>query len=220
ADFFISYSENSYFSGMGKLHVAFFIIVFAFFSCEEKPNQKMSLHEGWQFSEAAKNEWKTAEVPGTVQADLLRLGEIPHPFLKSNEDSIQWVSTKNWTYKKLFSLSEETLKRTKHFLNFEGLDTYAEVFLNDTLLFSANNAFRNWEVDVSDNLKAENELLVIFKNADSIEKKNTEKLGYTLPGGNRVFTRKPQYQYGWDWAPTIKTMGIWRSVSLLSFDIA
>src|SRR5690606_9322302 len=121
---------------------------------------------------------------------------------------------------KLFSLSEETLKRTKHFLNFEGLDTYAEVFLNDTLLFSANNAFRNWEVDVSDNLKAENELLVIFKNADSIEKKNTEKLGYTLPGGNRVFTRKPQYQYGWDWAPTIKTMGIWRSVSLLSFDIA
>ncbi len=205
---------------MGKFHFVIFLLVFAFISCEEAPNETLSLNGDWQFSEDGKIDWKTAEVPGTVQADLLKLGEIPNPFFKNNEDSIQWISEKNWQYKKQFSISEETLKKTKHFLKFEGLDTYAEVFLNDSLILSANNAFRSWEVDVSDALKAENKLLVVFKSPDSIEKSEAEKLDYELPGGNRVFSRKPQYQYGWDWAPTIKTMGIWRNISLMSYDIA
>lgn len=209
-----------YFSPMGKFYFFILLAVFTFISCEETPNETRSLNGEWQFSEAKMNDWQPAEVPGTVQADLLRLGKIPDPFLKNNEDSIQWVSERNWQYKKQFSVSEEILKRTKHFLKFEGLDTYSEVFLNDSLILSANNAFRSWEVDVSDALKAKNELRVVLKSSDSIEKSNAEKLGYELPGGNRVFTRKPQYQYGWDWAPTIKTMGIWRNVSLISYDVA
>jgi|TARA_R110000823_G_scaffold159218_7_gene290582 beta-mannosidase len=216
----MSYFENSYFSAMGKFHFVIFLLVFAFISCEEAPNETISLNGDWQFSEDGKNDWKPAEVPGTIQSDLLKLGEIPDPFLKNNEDSIQWVSSKNWQYKKQFSVSEETLKRTKHFLNFEGLDTYAKVLLNDSLILSANNAFRSWKVDISDALKPENELLIIFKSPDSIEKSEAEKLNYELPGGSRVFTRKPQYQYGWDWAPTIKTIGIWRNVSLMSYDFA
>ena len=205
---------------MGNFRFVIILLFFAIISCEKKPNETILLNDGWQFSEAEKNDWKVAEVPGTVQADLLRLGEIPDPFLKNNEDSIQWISAKNWQYKKQFSVSEETLKRTKHFLNFEGMDTYVEVFLNDSLILSANNAFRRWEVDVSDALKAENELLVVFKSPDSIEKSEAEKLNYKLPESNRVFTRKPQYQYGWDWAPIIKTIGIWRNVSLLNYDVA
>ena len=198
----------------------FLLLLVVFISCGKSTNQILSMNNGWQFSEVEKNDWKPGKIPGTVQADLWRLGEIPDPFLKNNEDSIQWISTKNWQYKKKFSVSEESLKRTKHFLNFEGLDTYASVYLNGSLILSANNAFRSWEVDVSDALKAENELLVIFKSPDSIENAEATKLGYKLPEGNRVFTRKPQYQYGWDWAPTIKTIGIWRNVSLQSYAVA
>ena len=62
---------------MGKFHCIFFLFVFAFISCEEAPNVTLSLNGDWQFSEKGKNDWKTAQVPGTVQADLLRLGEIP-----------------------------------------------------------------------------------------------------------------------------------------------
>ena len=205
---------------MGKRYFAFFLLVFAFISCKEAPNVTHSLNGDWQFSEEGKNDWKIAQVPGTIQADLLRLDEIPDPFLKNNEDSIQRISERNWQYKRHLSLSEETLKRTKHFLNFDGLDTYAEVFLNDSLILSANNAFRSWEVDVSDALKAENELLIIFKSPDSIEAEEAEKLAYKLPEGNRVYTRKPQYQYGWDWAPKIKTIGIWENISLINYDVA
>lgn len=215
-----SYVTISYFSTMGNVRFAIILLFYALISCEEKSNETISLNDGWQFSEEKNNNWQPAEIPGTVQADLLHLVEIPDPFLKNNEDSIQWISSKNWQYKMQFSTSEETLKRAKHFLNFEGLDTYASVYLNDKLILYANNAFRSWEVDVSDALKAENELSVVFKSPDSIEEREAENLGYKLPGGNRVFTRKQQYQYGWDWAPTIKTIGIWRNVSLMSYDVA
>lgn len=205
---------------MKKLSFLFLLLSIAFISCEESTNETIILNDGWQFSEIENPNWQAAEVPGTVQADLLRLGNIPDPFLKNNEDSIQWVSTKNWQYKKPFSISSETLKKQKHLLNFEGLDTYAEVFLNDSLILSANNAFRSWEVDVSNILKPENQLLVIFTNIDSVEKEKASKLDYKLPDDARVFSRKPQYQSGWDWGPIIKTMGIWREVSLASYNAA
>ncbi|QAA82411.1 glycoside hydrolase family 2 protein [Aequorivita sp. H23M31] len=198
----------------------FLLFVFLFFSCKESGNDRILLNDGWQFSDTENINWRPAEVPGTVQSDLLRLGKIPDPFLRNNEDSIQWVSTKNWQYEKEFSLSPETLKRQKNILNFDGLDTYAEVFLNDSLILTANNAFRKWEVDVSNILQSKNKLLVIFTNIDAIEKVKAAEIDYTLPDDGRVFTRKPQYQSGWDWGPVIKTMGIWREVSLLSYDTA
>jgi len=172
----------------------------------------------WKFSQKGDSIWKPATVPGTVKNDLINLGEIPHPFIGSNEDSIQWISEKNWNYKTQVSVTEETLLKSKHFLRFEGLDTYADIYLNDSLLIKTNNAFRSWEVDVSDVLKLENELKIILNSTDSFEKKEAEKIDYELPESPRVFTRKPQYQYGWDWGPTVKTLGITRDISLVSYD--
>ena len=189
-------------------------------SCKEAANEAELLNEGWQFSEAGDNKWMPAKVPGTVQTDLIKLGKIPNPFILNNEDSIQWVSKNNWNYKKSFSVSEATLKKTKHFLKFDGLDTYTNVFLNDSLILSANNAFRSWEIDVSDALQLKNELLIQFQSQDLIEEAKASKINYTLPEAPRVFTRKPQFQYGWDWGPAIKTMGIWRDISLISYNKA
>ncbi|MFT5102380.1 MAG: beta-mannosidase [Candidatus Latescibacterota bacterium] len=192
----------------------FFILI----SCGESPNERSSLNADWKFSETNDTLWRKATVPGTVQTDLLALGEIPDPFILLNEDSIQWVSERNWDYKKSFSVSSERLKKQKHFIRFEGLDTYATVLLNDSLILSVNNAFRSWEVDVSNALQLENELTIHFKSVDSIEQIEAAKLPYVLPESPRVFTRKPQFQYGWDWGPTIKTMGIWRDISLISYE--
>ena len=189
-------------------------------SCKEAVNETQLLHDNWQFSNSKDTIWMPAQVPGVVQTDLLRLNKIPHPFKGNNEDSIQWISEENWNYKTSFSVSEETLEKPKHFLRFEGLDTYASVVLNDSLLLKVNNAMRSWELDVSDLVKANNNLEIYFESVDSIEMREAAKLEYQLPEAPRVFTRKPQFQYGWDWGPTIKTMGIWRDVSLISYDAA
>src|SRR5690606_17915872 len=116
----------SYFREMNYPRYLLFLLLLGFISCKESANEFISLNGKWQFSTTESIDWQAAEVPGTLQADLLRLGEIPEPFLKNNEDSIQWISSKDWQYKKQFTVSEEILKRTKHFLKFEGLDTYTE----------------------------------------------------------------------------------------------
>ncbi|MBV1922830.1 MAG: glycoside hydrolase family 2 protein [Flavobacteriaceae bacterium] len=198
------------------------LVTFLFSSCNDLKQdfKSQSISENWQFSEENDTTWMSANVPGTVQTDLLNLDMIPHPFKLNNEDSIQWISERNWIYRTKFSVNEEVLQKTKHLLNFGGLDTYASVFLNDSLLISTNNAFRSWEVDVSDILQLENNLKIKFQSTDSIEDKKASKLKYSLPEAPRVFTRKPQFQYGWDWGPTIKTMGIIRDISLQSYTTA
>jgi beta-mannosidase len=98
------------------------------------------------------------------------------------------------------------------------LNTYAHFLFNNKKLTKTNNAFRIWEVDVSDLIETENAVEITFYPTDEYEEKESAKLNYTLPESPRVFTRKPQFQYGWDWGPTIKTMGIWRGVSLVSYD--
>ena len=202
-----------------KQHQLFYIIAtLLLYSCTQ-PNQTLSLNEtNWEFAQLGTHSFKPATVPGTIQTNLLAQGDIPDPFLLSNEDSIQWVSATDWEVRTKFSLSKKQHRKKNHILRFEGLDTYADIFLNDSLIATANNAFRTWEIDVSAILKVENKLRVVFRSTDTIETQKAAELAYTLPEAPRVFTRKPQFQYGWDWGPTIKTMGIWRNVSLLSYN--
>ena len=212
--------QFSYFSNMKfSFFIGVFILV-AFSSCKESKNdiEHQYLLKNWTFSQEGGSLSMPANIPGTVQTDLLSLNKIPHPFIGTNEDFIQWISKKNWQYNTQFSVSEKTLLKQKHFLTFEGLDTYTEVYLNDSLLLKTNNAFRCWEVDISDSMRLTNELKILFHSTDSLEQKEADKLSYVLPEAPRVFTRKPQFQYGWDWGPTIKTMGITKGISLVSYE--
>ncbi len=185
-------------------------------------NKEQSLTGDWKFSRSPKPiestmpSWLPATVPGTVQTDLLSLDKIPDPFTGTHENDIQWISENNWNYKKEFAFDVQN--KSKRVLRFEGLDTYATVILNDSIILSTNNAFRTWETEVTHLLKEENTLQVLFQSPDTLEQKAANILPYTLPEAPRVFTRKAQFQYGWDWGPTIKTMGITGDVSIISYE--
>ncbi|MFT5231259.1 MAG: beta-mannosidase, partial [Candidatus Azotimanducaceae bacterium] len=201
------------------------LIISCFFSCKESPNSTVSLSgSDWQFADYSYpmpdniSMWNNSTVPGCVQKDLLNLGQIPDPFKLNNEDSIQWVSERDWVYKKEFDVSSEIVTKQNHYLKFEGLDTYASIRLNDNLIGTTENAFRTFEFDVSRIIKEHNTLEIVFTNPEGIERAKESDLNYNLPESPRVFIRKPQFQYGWDWGPTIKTIGIWRDVSLVSYD--
>lgn len=174
------------------------------------------LASGWQFSESGKNEWLPATVPGTIHTDLMANGKIPDPYLSTNEAKVQWVETKTWEYKSSFDCSKEIWKQKKKSIWFEGLDTYADVYLNDTLLFTSDNMFHPYEKDVSRILKKkQNRLRIVFHPASELIDKNKSKSDFKdLPGGDRVFIRKAQYQFGWDWGPRLVTCGIWKGVRL------
>ena len=95
---------------------------------------KTAIGTDWQFRQADSSRWHPATVPGTVHTDLLANQMIEDPFYRLNEKQQQWIDKVDWEYQASFILSEDILRKQHIELVFEGLDTYADVFLNDTLI--------------------------------------------------------------------------------------
>ncbi|MFY0603307.1 MAG: glycoside hydrolase family 2 protein [Flavobacteriaceae bacterium] len=172
----------------------------------------------WSFKSKNATDWHAATVPGNVFTDLLDHNLIENPFIKTNEEKVQWVSDSSWVYKTTFKVDKKTLQRKHIELNFEGLDTYAKIYLNDSLILSSKNAFRQYLIPVKSILKERNELQIEFESTRIQEEKEKNRLSYKLPEGNRIFTRKAQFQYGWDWGPKLNTAGIWKDIYLRAWD--
>lgn len=186
----------------------------------------MGLNQGWYFAEAGSGKWLPAEVPGTVQQDLLRHQLLPAPFYGTNEEKIQWVEDKDWEYKTSFTVTAAQLQRDAAILSFEGLDTYADVYLNGALICKADNMFVGYRIPVKQLLReGENRLHILFHSPIRQTLPQWESNGFNYPADNdhraerlSVFTRKAPYSYGWDWGIRMVTSGIWRTVNLCFFD--
>jgi len=181
--------------------------------------KEISINKNWNFRKAGNKDWLPAQVPGTVHTDLYTNRLIGDPFT-SKENELQWVENSDWEYQCTFTI-DKSLLQEELTLVFEGLDTYADVFLNGNLLLKADNMFRSWSADVKKLVRpGKNELLVKFTSALTVGKDLAKKVPYCLPEEDRVFTRKAQYQYGWDFAPRFVTCGIWKHVKLISWKAA
>jgi len=189
------------------------------FSCNNSyQDTTVVLTENWEFKNSVSNQWYPAIIPGSIHADLYKNNLIPYPIKGKNEQTLQWIDTCSWIYRTHFEKPRHT-KQNDHFeLIFDGLDTYADVYLNDSILFSANNMFTSYRKEI--NIKDSNSLIVLFKSAIKEAHKKSSALTYELPGGTRVFTRKAAYQYGWDWAPAYISAGIWQYVKLQQWNTA
>jgi beta-mannosidase len=188
---------------------------------------KIPLQTGWQFRELGKDAWHSATVPGCVHTDLLNNKLIDDPFYRDNEQKLQWIGKADWEYQTTFNVAPETLARDNLELVFEGLDTYANVFLNDQSLLDADNMFRTWRADCKRLLRSgANTLRIRFRSPINEILPLMAKLNYQLPAGNdqgektSPHTRKAPYQFGWDWGPRLVTSGIWRPIYLEAWDKA
>jgi beta-mannosidase len=180
----------------------------------------------WKFRQAGSPAWYNAIVPGTVHTDLMKNGIIEDPYYRMNEDKVQWVDKVNWEYKTEFTLTHEMKVADQLLLTFEGLDTYADIYLNGKKISESKDMFTRIEIPIiPDSLHENNELKVYFKSPVFNGLKLLEEYGLHLPADNdqsekgglgpnkiSVFTRKAPYHYGWDWGPRIVTSGIWKKV--------
>lgn len=184
-----------------------------------KIQKKLNLK--WNFCQADSSVWRPAVVPGAVHLDLVREGVIADPFIGTGEKDCKWVADKNWIYKtEPFDFTADMLSHEVLNLRFNGLDTYATVFLNEEEILSANNAFRSWEVDVKSKLKEKgNVIKIVFRSPLVESKKLLKELPYPLPGYDfRAVTRKPQFHYGWDWGPELVTCGISKPIEFIAYN--
>lgn len=191
-------------------------------------SEVLTLHTGWEFSQAETELWRTAEVPGTVHQDLIHHNLIPNPFYGTNEEKIQWVENEDWEYRTAFTVTADQLKRDAAQITFEGLDTYADVYLNGALLLKADNMFVGYTIPVKQYLRSGKNLLYIYFHSPIRQTlPQYASNGFNYPADNdhykkhlSVFSRKAPYSYGWDWGIRIVTCGIWRPVKIRFYDAA
>jgi len=197
------------------------LIVFIFTYCQredETSDKKIFLNSNWKFQKAGEADWLDAEVPGTVHTDLMANEIIEDPFYGSNEKDLQWIETENWDYKCTFFIDSSVLKMENIELIFEGIDTYADVFLNNTLILQTDNMFREWKLNCKNYLlNGENYLLLKFYSPVIIDSIKSSEYDYNLPD-QRAYSRKAPYQYGWDWGPRFVSFGMWKPVYIQAWD--
>ncbi len=197
-------------------------------------NEKYFLHDNWKFKLFRKEDalkvpdkilkfskWLNAEAPGTVQTDLLKNKLISDPFYSDNELKLQWIGELDWIYQTSFSLPKNISLSKEIYLVFESLDTITEIILNGKIIGKTNNQFLEYKFEISNLLKEKNNRLeIIFTSAEKFAKNEEKKYG-KLPvalRSERVYIRKAQYSFGWDWGPTFLTMGISKPVYLFQPD--
>ena len=218
------------------------VLATASLAAAARPASRIALDGAWQFRQAgssdqqrrdpAARQWREATVPGTVHTDLFALGAIPDPYKGTVEGALQWIGLADWEYRRSFDVPADALDDARSDLVFEGLDTFAEVYLNGDRVLEANNFHRAWRVPVQGRLKARgNELRVVLHSPIRRVLPQVRAMphkiagNYPSPWGDEPkdamtgnFVRKPGYHYGWDWGPRYVTAGIWKPVRLESWD--
>ena len=182
---------------------------------------KFDLGGEWKFRKQGMNDWLDAKVPGCVHIDLMSNGLIDDPFYRDNESKVQWIGETGWEYEREFNITVKELAWRHVELVCKGLDTYANVYLNDSLVIVADNMFRDWYSDLRRYLRfGKNVIRIEFPSIVNENKSRYDRMRLKFPGDEKVVCRKAAYQFGWDWSPALITCGIWRPIYIRFWDDA
>lgn len=83
---------------------------------------------------AGNDGWTGTSVPTEIFKDLLDAGRIEDPHVDQNEKTVQWVGEVDWLYRTRFTVEHTPKSGEKAVLAFDGLDTFALVYLNGDLI--------------------------------------------------------------------------------------
>lgn len=178
----------------------------------------LDLNGIWKMKRTDEDEWLKAKVPGSVFNDLLNAGKIEDPFYRDNEDQAKIIASCDYEYEREFYVENKILSSDMVVLCCEGLDTLAEISINNVMVANTNNMHRTYEFDVKNLLhEGKNSIrLVFYSPIKFIEEKHKENplwgVDDAIPGYPHI--RKGHYMFGWDWGPQIPDSGIWRNISL------
>ncbi|MCL2277635.1 MAG: glycoside hydrolase family 2 protein [Treponema sp.] len=166
-----------------------------------------------------------AQAPGSVYSDLLRNKMMDDPFWRDNEDAAFALMENDYEYFCDFSVSRKMFNADKILLRCEGLDTLADISVNNVKIASCDNMHRVWEFELEKKiLKIEkNTLKIIFRSpvkfaAQAYKDVKTDGSSHCLEGFPHI--RKAHCMFGWDWGPRLPDAGIFRDISLLGIRLA
>ena len=141
-----------------------------------------------------------AAVPGCLELDLMTAEEI---YFSANTLKVQEFENQHlWYFTSLTADKGE-------YLRFEGIDTFADIYVNGELKASSDNMFLPVEVDLP---AGECEVVVRIKPTMIEARKyaspaGSNALAYTYPS---LYVRKAAHMFGWDIMPRIVSAGLWK----------
>ena len=168
-----------------------------------------SLKDGWKRIPGA--------VPGQAQLDLVSAGIMEDPFYGGNLHSFYEYEYCQWLYERTFTVPADW-QGDRLILRFEGIDTIADIYVNDCYAGHAANMMVEHEFDISALAAwgAENRLSVHIHSAMNEARRHEYTIGMrgTAHRNEICWLRKAPHCFGWDIAPRLVTVGLWRGVSL------
>lgn len=184
----------------------------------------VTLNGSWKFGECGSVGRYPVTVPGTVLSGLLDNGKIEDPFYRDNEYQTRDLFWKDYEFIREFEVEEKLLSEEKILLVCEGLDTLADVYINDTKVLAADNMHRTWKVPVKSVLvRGTNRIRIEFgsvlKFIENYPYRENREIRYVPCGamkGNELI-RKTHSMFGWDWGPQLIDAGIFRDIYLEAY---
>lgn len=176
----------------------------------------------WEVQHPINKQWFPLGERGSVQEALITNGLLPDPFYGENEKLFQWIEDHQWKMRSRFFLTEEMFSAKDVEIDFPCIDTYASIYVNNQKILDAENYFHPYQVEIRSQLHlGYNEIEAVFTPPVLYHKTYYENQSFHYPAPNdnasikaAPLTRKPQYQFGWDWAPRLNTLGFPYPVSV------
>ena len=180
----------------------------------------INLNKGWILKGNNIPELKM-DIPGSVLSCLIKDHIIENPYIDNNEVIARLYLKDDYIFLKSFSLNIKELKQY-NYLILDGIDTIADIYLNDKYLLKNEDYFISHKILLDKSLLKENNILEIrftspYKYINQYDDKGLFKT-YSETDPKSIVIRKPNYMFGWDWAPNIADMGLTKDISILSTD--
>ncbi len=159
-------------------------------------------------------EARPCRVPGNLELDLQANGLSGEPFRGLNIlDLKQYEHAHVWYFRRF--RAERKPGRIAQIV-FEGIDCYADIYLNGRKIGSTDNMLVEHVFDVDDLLSEDNEVLVHIRPAGQEARKHDYPALPSAVFGNSesLHVRKAPHMYGWDIMPRAVSCGLWRPVRL------
>lgn len=174
---------------------------------------KLNLNGEWRLKSSNKNIDIIATVPGDVSNDLKQAKIIQDPYYGENYKNTGFINKTEWSLKTEFIVTQELKNSKRVELVFKGVDTYANVFLNNKLIANLDSMFKTYCIDIAQFIQEGKNILEVNLIGIDLIKKDIEAKDYvSIFDAKRIYMRKSQCHFGWDWAPNLPGLGIYRDV--------
>ncbi len=184
--------------------LSIFLLLFGFNAVAQSPG---FTDVSWEFRRVGESEWRDAGKKIDVFEALHANSQLlKDPAYGGNDSLNDKVELQEWEFQKTFTINT---KKDAGELILTGVDTYADVYINDQQVLQTGNAFLQYRINISKWIeKGENRLRIVFHSPINRDLSQAISSGYLYPADSdrhpkktSVFTRKPAYHFGWDFAP-------------------